>query len=46
MELEDILPMLSLRFLESSDRRSINLAARTCKTNKEPTVGAGRLSNA
>ena len=30
--------LLSLGFLESLDRRGINLAARTCKTNKEPTM--------
>ena len=30
--------MLSLGFSEYPDRRGINLAVRTCKTNKEPTV--------
>ena len=30
--------MLSLGFSEFSDRRGINLIARTCKTNKAPKV--------
>ena len=30
--------LLSLGFLESPDRRGINLAVRTCKTNKAPAV--------
>ena len=31
--------LLSLGFSESSDRRGINLVARTCKTNKTLVVG-------
>ena len=30
--------LLSLGFSKSLDRRGINLAARICKTNKEPTM--------
>ena len=31
-------PIVVLGFLESPDRRGINLTARTCKTNKASTV--------
>ena len=40
--------LLALGFSESSDRRGINLAVRTCKASKAPTVVwcADRLSDA
>ena len=38
MSRRNVYNLLSLGFSESSDRWGINLEARTCKTNKEPTA--------